>query len=486
MVTGILQKNHRLILVLIPVLSFAMHYHVFRLDLVGIHVWRQTQTQTVINNFYTEDFNILNPRINARADTDRIFRMEFPLMQWVFALFYKIFGNHIIISRLLSFIIGLGTVYGIYYLGNRLFKNNTIAVLCAWAFNWSPLFYYYTINPLPDNMALCAATWSIGTFFAYADTGKIKYVIISALLLNIATLCKLPFILYGSVPAGYILIRFARKEINLLPAVGIKLVYLTMLLPAMAWYVYAIPSWQGNGIVKGILDSKESMSNILHYITGTLVSTLPELILNYGSVLFFLAGFGFLFQQKAYNNKLFPALIFISIAVTFYYLFEINMIQLVHDYYLFPFLPLVFIITGYGAYHMLQQNSKAVKTIATVALLVLPATAYLRADSRWDTARPGFNVVYYKNKEALRKIIPPDAKCIVGDDMSGYILLYYINRKGWTYFDGQLSEEQLTYYISKGAEYLFTDCAADTNNYVKQHINEKVFEKDNLRVYKLK
>jgi hypothetical protein len=91
-------------LIAIVVISFLMHYQHFSKDLISIHAWRQTQTQSTINNFYEEDMNILNPRKNDRGTTDGIFRMEFPLMQWIVACQYKLFGNHLIISRLFMFI----------------------------------------------------------------------------------------------------------------------------------------------------------------------------------------------------------------------------------------------------------------------------------------------------------------------------------------------------------------------------------------------
>lgn len=486
MLKEFIEKRSKLILILIPVLSFAMHYHVFNLDLIGIHVWRQTQTQTVIHNFVTEDFNILNPKINAKADTDRILRMEFPLMQWLFALFYKLLGDHIAISRLLTFLIGTGSVYGMYNVGKRLFNNKGLATLCALTFAWSPIFYYYTVNPLPDNMALCAAIWSTGSFLTYINNNKSRYLILSALLLCIATLCKLPFILYGAVGLAYTLIQLFKKEMSIGKAFLISLIYVSAMAPAFAWYLYAIPSWQGNGIVKGIFDSNESISNIIHYIYGTLISTLPELLLNYGSVLFFLAGFYFLFQRNAYRSKYFPLLTSLSVAIILYYLFEINMIQLVHDYYLFPFLPLIFLITGYGAYYLLQQKHKALNLLASIAIIILPLTAFLRADSRWDTANPGFNATYYEYKNELRKLIPEDAKCITGNDMSSYITLYYINRKGWSFFDNNLPEEQLNKYLANGASYLFSDCGIENNEYIQKHISGKIFEKGTLRVYKLK
>ena len=90
-----INKQYKLVLVCIPLLSFALHFHIFSMDLLGIHVWRQTETQTVINNFYKADMNILNPRVNDHPDMSQLHRMEFPLMQWLFAVFYKIFGPHI-------------------------------------------------------------------------------------------------------------------------------------------------------------------------------------------------------------------------------------------------------------------------------------------------------------------------------------------------------------------------------------------------------
>lgn len=70
------------------IVSFLMHYKHFSKDLMSIHVWTQTQTQSTINSFYEEDFNILNPRRNDRGDTAGFLRMEFPLMQWTVAASY--------------------------------------------------------------------------------------------------------------------------------------------------------------------------------------------------------------------------------------------------------------------------------------------------------------------------------------------------------------------------------------------------------------
>jgi len=189
-----------------------MHYPHLKKDLVGVHVWRQTQTQTTINNFFEEDMNILNPRINNRDNTDGIFRMEFPLMQWLTACMYQVFGNSILITRIFMFLIGLLSVLGMYFLINSIFNNKNTALIAAWAFNFSPCFYYYTINPLPDNMALCFSIWGAAAFFYWVKNQNIRLLLISGLFISIAALCKLPFILFFSIPFFYFLIQLRKKQ----------------------------------------------------------------------------------------------------------------------------------------------------------------------------------------------------------------------------------------------------------------------------------
>ncbi|MCW3123013.1 MAG: hypothetical protein JWQ38_2505 [Flavipsychrobacter sp.] len=480
-----INKHYKAILWSIPFVSFLLHFHVFNLDLIGIHVWRQTETQTVINNFYKESLNIFNPHVNAPADTDRIFRMEFPFMQWLFALFYKIFGPHIIISRVLTFLTGLFSVYGMFHLCNSISRNRAMATICAWCFNFSPVFYYYTVNPMPDNMALCFAIWSIAMFCSYINEGRITHVLWSGIFLGLATLLKLPFILYGVFALTFVILQLKKRQLTQKQLLQITSIYILSIMPAIAWYATVLPHWN-NGIVKGVLDTKQTTGELIGILNKTLISILPELLINYGSVLFFLAGFFFLMNNKMYRSKYFLPFLSLSIGILFYYFFEINMITTVHDYYLFPFLPLIFIITAFGASSLMNLPSKNIHILCLTCLAILPVTAFLRADSRWDTKDPGFNTTYYNYKQQLRDLVPENAYCIAGNDVSHYILLYYIDRKGWTFDNNELSSEQLNYYISKGAKYLFLDSHIDNKADIKAHLSEKIFDQGTLRVYKLK
>lgn len=476
-------KYRNYIITFTILLSFVMHYRHLNKELMSVHVWRQTQTQSTINNFYEEDFNILNPRKNDRGSTEGFYRMEFPLMQWLVAGIYKILGKHLIITRVAMFILGVFSIIGLFKLLQAIFNHSAPAVAGAFAFTFSPCFFYYTINPLPDNMSLMASIWGLALFFMWRRSNKQVYLIISSIMLSVGTLCKLPFILYYLVPFTYFAFDFVEtRKISAKKIYQIFVYLIPILMPAL-WYISVIPGWHGNGVTSGITDNKISLTSMLGILQHNLFSTLPELLLNYGSVLFFLAGFYFVFKNKLQKHNNFKLLFSLSIALTAYFLFEINMIGKVHDYYLFPFFPILFMLVGFGAFQMMQAKSKLVIGFTFVLFLSLPVLTELRMLSRWNPDNPGVNKDLFAYKDDLRKAVPNDALCVVGNDVSHFIMFYFVDKKGWCFHDGQ---PNLSLMISQGAEYLYLDTYKTPNiEYFLPYTESLIIERGSIRVYRL-
>jgi len=479
-------KLKNIILLSTFVISFLMHFQHFSKDLMSIHVWRQTQTQSTTINFYEGDMNIFTPQRNDRGDTEGIFRMEFPLMQWLIACLYKVFGNYLIVSRCFMFVIGIFSVLGMYKLLNELFSNTTLSVMGAWAFNFSPSFYYYTINPLPDNLALCCSIWGLAMFFGWYTNKKIINLILCGLLLSIGALCKLPFIIYFIAPIVYFLSQIFEKGLNGRVLAEFFSVMSFSVLPIM-WYVKVIPQWEGNPIVKGMFDSKESISKLLDYYQHNLVSTLPELLLNYGSLIFFIAGFYFLIKKRTYTDPRFVIIISLCTLATVFYLFEANAIAKIHDYYLFPFYPMLFMLVSYGAYNLFKSGKKFNRYLTIGLIIILPFTCYLRMQNRWNPNAPGFNKDLLDYKIELQNAVPNDALVVAGNDESHFIFFYYIDKKGWVYHNDNLSSDNLKIMIEKGAEYLYTDSEnLFRDKEIEFYLDKLILEKGTIRIYKLK
>jgi len=477
-------KNSLLFMALLT--SLLMHWEHLNKDLISIHAWRQTQTQATTLSFYEEDMNIFHPRRDERGNGEGVFRMEFPLFQWLNALVLKVFGKSILVTRVFVFLIGAATVIGMYRFLRVLFSNRRLAVAGAWAFTFSPSFFYYTINPLPDNLALCCGIWGLGLFLLWQKKQQNWGLLLtSGLLLGLGALCKLPFILYFALPfAGFakrfLWQGFRRRDVGLFMGL-----HAFVLLP-LAWYSWVIPTWSGNPIVEGMFGHRGGWATLLDYWQHNLISTLPELLLNYGATPFFLFGIYQAYRRRAYRHPKFSMLMVLGLAVLAYYLFESNAIGKVHDYYLFPFYPLLFALVAYGAHRMLVANTRWVNYLAVGLLLLLPITCHLRMQRRWNENAPGFNQDWLAHKEELRLAVPKDALVVAGNDKSHFIFFYYIDKNGWGFQADDLPPEQLRAAAKAGARYLYTDSekVGDTPA-MRCLLDSLVLRRGSVRIFRL-
>ena len=478
-----------LFLLLIPCLSVVMHWRIFTTDLMGIHLWRQSETQINIQNFYRHDFNIMNPRNNSfNGGRDNIMRYEFPIMQWSIALVHKLFGESIAITRICMFLIGLWGVLGVYFMIKELFKDAFLGVVGAWAFNFSPVFYYYTMNPLPDVFALCSTLWAIGFFFRFYNSGQNKDAWLSAFFLSLATLAKLPYVIFGIMLAAYILIRLFKNGIKEVPKFfKIGLIYLVLLLPPFLWYKWVIPTWGTNGVLTGFFDNKIPLSKSIEILQFHFQETLPVLLLNQAAIPFFIFGLFFMFKNKVLKTE--KGLIWAAIGLTImtYFLFELNMIDTVHDYYMMPFLPILFVLIVYGFKKMWLLHRMS-RWAAIGLLILLPFFAFKAVNNFWSIEKSYFNEDLMQNKETLRNLVPNDEKCIMLNDVSTYVFSYLINKQGYIFQDDYLPMPWIEDMVKNNhVHYMYSDSRkVDGSPEFQPFVESIIFEKGTMKVFKLK
>ena len=474
-----------IVLVGLPILSTLMHLRAFPMDLIGPHVWRQSQTMSNVVNFYEGDFNITNPRRNNQGIKSGIYRMEFPVMQWLFAGVARVTGHPLLVSRLLTFGLSLISVLGFYFLLKSLFNNETIALIGAWALNFSPAFYYYAVSPLPDNFALCAGIWALAVFLKSLPEPNWKHTILSAFLMSLSMAAKMPFILFYALPFAFYIQKIIQQKL-VIQDVFKGLIWIVFFIPTLLWYLWVIPTWEGNGIVAGMLNLAASPTDLLDYLQHNLFSNLPELLLNIGAVPLFIAGFYFIKKYKVRQHKLFYPLLFWAFLTLLYFFFELNMIAKIHDYYLFPFYPILFIIVAYGAYHL--SKIKNGKSIVAILLISLPIFAFARIQGRWNVEEPRFNRDLLEHKTELQALSQKSDLIIIGNDMSDAIWFYHLDRKGWGFSKKfPLKPQRLGVMIDKGAKYLYTDSEAVLNNpKFEPYLQNKIGIFGTIHVFELK
>jgi Dolichyl-phosphate-mannose-protein mannosyltransferase len=493
-----LEKYRNLILWILMIgLSVGLHWKIFNTELIGIHVWRQSQTQINIQNFYRHDFNILNPRNNVFTHSDdNVIRYEFPMMQWGIAASYHVFGENIRTTRVAMFLIGLFGVLGFYKLVEAIFKRWWVAALAAWGMNFAPLFYYYTMNPLPDLLALSTTMWGLWAFVRYTQTRKYGNLCWSAGFLALATLAKLPYIIFGAALGTYALLFPFRYGIR--PAVSEFFRFLiipAMLLPAFFWYRWAIPTWVGNGVTSGILDNKISWERFWDILYFHIYELLPYRLLGTPNLILFGLGFLEIVRGGWYKKATFWALFASGLSVWAYFFFEINMIDKIHDYYMLPFYPPFMILAATGIFglsqlhfHIRERKVEIGIFVAVTLMLWQPYYAFKKVHYYWSLQESYCNPDIFIHHEALRKAVPNTARCVILNDNSQHVYSHQFDKQGFIYKNNELSAEQLRTCIEKrGATYMYSDSReVDERADIQPFIDTLILQAGSIKVLKLK
>lgn len=485
-------RHHRLLVWgLIPLLSLIMHLPVLQLPLKGIHAWRQCETSSNIVLFAERGYSISDPHVYSLEWEDGLKRMEFPIMQWAFAWGIRLFGDHVAVLRVLSWILGIMAMLGFYRACDLLFRDKLLAVLGAWAWTFSPVLFYYTVNPLPDNFSLMAAVWATAYFIQWhrAEPGwrKTAAILASFACISLASATKLPFVVMAALPFGGLLMHLVRaRGRGFIGVAGTAIAGATLIAPALWWYAWVIPQWTGNGVVKGILDStREDIPIIIKSIGKNAIVILPELLLNYAAVPFFLVAMWRIFQDKLWKRPLAVPFALYAAGVGAYFLFEINMITSVHDYYLFPFMPGIFLLVVIGIRWMRSAAQPWIPKLALALVVALPLIAALRAYPRWSDK--GMPLGLLDHVQELREATPPDARIVFANDLSPHISLFHLRHHGWTFDLTNFDADKFLGWLQSGAQYLYSDSrVAETIPVVSAHLGPKVAEFGEVSIWELR
>lgn len=467
--------------------SFFMHLDKMDLDVNGIHCWRQSQTAWNIRNFYRHDGNILNPRVAAFNSGDNILRYEFPIMQWSIAKVQKVFGDSNFVMRVILFLQGVFSIIGIYLLFIEFKFSKILALAGALFFQFSPIFYFYTINPMPDNLALCGAIYYLLFIFRYFKNEKTIHLFLSAFSLMIATLAKVPFLMVAIVSVIYFFDSFIKNKSISRQLIIFTLVQLVFIFPAFLWYIWVFPTWENNGVVKGIFDNKISYDNVVYILKYYRDVMFPMKLMSPISTVFFLSGLILLlfrYKKRLYFQKYVIGLIGVTVL---YLVLEFNMINTVHDYYMMPFMLWLYIVITY-AIDLFIQNKKMWKYIILGVLVILtPIVAFTLNKNSWDDEK-GFNQDLYKYTFELREAVPENELCIILNDHSIHFFSYHIDKMGYVFFNDYLPSNWVEDLIkNKNVKYMYSDSRkVDTSAAIIPYLDTLVLDAESIKVYKLK
>jgi len=316
----------------------------------SIHSSAQCQRASIALNYYENDMNFFLPQVQRYSLMGGVTGVEFPIIYYMDALAYKVFGFNEVYGRIISLLIVSLGIFAFFLISQKVLKSTIMAILVVGSASFSPVLLFYSPNFMPDapSMAMVLASWYF--FFKYLDTPKTKYITLFLLLSTLAALIKVVALIS---PIALVCIAVLDKmgyykkqrSTPIFPKLFPLLLKTALsILIVFSWYFYA------NWLAKAYQNETFSLSPVLGD-SGTwdaLVQNVKVLWLfhYYAYETYVLMGAAIILLVVLYNyvSRLLFSITFLFLLgnLAFVYFFLNQFIN--HDYYVISILPVIFFL----------------------------------------------------------------------------------------------------------------------------------------------
>jgi len=449
---------------------------------MGFHEWRQTHTLSVARNFYEESMNIFKPRVDYRGSGDGVTGMEFPLVNFLIAGGYYVFGYSFIVQRVCILMFSFLAITGIFLMAREMFQSIFWGFVSGWFLIFSPLFGYYSFVVLPDVPSLALMSLSLYYLIRWDKLDESRsfwaacFFLMIALLIKISAAIILPVWLYIFIKK--------RQTLTVKQILTSLTVFGAFLTLVACWYIYAryLSSLNLNYDFKLDTSFPYPLGIIPSVSKKVFIQWLPELYINYAQFILFLIGIVTISRSSDTNLR--NLMTWFAVGVIAYMVAFYPMLEM-HDYYMVTSIAFLVLLAVMGFKTLWEKalNSKKISYVLIAICILIPILGSIRALSRFEGAR--LTPHLESMEQHLNKIIPAKTELvIVANDDSPCIYLYHMHRKGWSATDN-VSIEAFTSMIKSGAHYLVSDSRKLEQRPEIEPFLEQLSEHGDFRVFKI-
>lgn len=445
----------RLDLAVLGVLALALVLRVWRLDVpyVDAHSWRQVTNADIARHFATSTLDLFHPQVSW-GGKDGVVGMEFPLLQWMTGLIWRVTGESEPIGRLIAVLWSVAGVAAMFALGRRLLgRGGGLAAAALMAISPSVVYFGRTLlSDTPMLTCMIAAVWLWDVWF---DDPRPTVFAAAIACTALAALVKLPAILVLAPVAGVALRHRGWRAIG-----DGKLwggVALVIAITA-AWYYYADRLYLATGLTQAVFRPSGTYPadiapgvtfvSISHWVTATrffAIDTWSQLGDRFWQLhLTTVGAVGALLGLWLAPRSARAPIDLWALGGLALFLVALEG-QYWHEFHQLPILPPLFLYFGAAAGPLFEPEWRARwfpgwrGGLALVAVLAVVVVQMERASGvvlhlyRPDNLQSGFIGV----GESIRATTEPEAPLVTVDYDDGGanspMLLYYAHRQGWSF-----------------------------------------------------
>ncbi len=190
----------KLLLIVFILIGFSLRIHNLDYPPIGYHDMKEIEYLSEAKEFYFHG-DYLHKRISfsgMMSPSGPGYFEEYaqlPIIPWLTILFWRIFGIHVWVPRLIIVIFSLGCIPLTYYLCNELTEKKEISIIAAFLMTIMPLAVFFGRNIQPETPALFFILLSTYYYLKWTQNFSGKYILVSLLAFSFGGLFKYTFMI---------------------------------------------------------------------------------------------------------------------------------------------------------------------------------------------------------------------------------------------------------------------------------------------------
>jgi hypothetical protein len=218
--------------------------------------WRQCDYVQIARNYWREEANILYPRIDWRGDTPGYVESEFPLIPWVGARLFDLFGYREWLLRAVSALFGIASLLAFVPLCRKLLPVGG-ALFATATFALNPLLFHLSTALQPESVMVFGSILAVLLLVRWSERPGFGRLLAAAAAVALAILGKAPAACLGLLFVWVLWQRLGRglfwnKQVLAAGALAV--------LPPLAWYAWAAHFWRQYGNSLGVSNGHHALT----------------------------------------------------------------------------------------------------------------------------------------------------------------------------------------------------------------------------------
>ena len=412
--------------ILISIVAVSVRLILIHQPFVDHWSWRQSDVAAIARNYFQGGFDFARPQIDWAGDQPGYVGTEFPILPFIAALLYKLFGSHEWIGRIQAVIL-FALSLPFFFLLVRNVAGEVAALWALFFYSFAPLNLMTSRCFMPDVPSLAFSIMGLYCFERWLLAARPRSIFLaSAICISLAILIKATSALIAAPLACLAFQRFSKPPLRLGAVVerfSLWLFAAIALLPSIIWYWHAYQislqfyphHFFGSGGIK-IMPLAWYWKIAQQIPTSTLTP-----------VIFLLGAIGALTTRSRPRAGMFHWWLMVMLLFIVIVGYGNR-----HPWYQLPLVPIFAAFAGSACALLASKisNSSIKLALSTlcIAVVLLPALGYARRFYE-PAARPMRDAGL-----ALQQIAEPNALLVAADNGDPTIF-YYAERRGWHFME---------------------------------------------------